>query len=253
MKRKTLIIDGLTISYLEQENPKKDVLLFLHGWGCDANIFAKLFSFFEKDFHIVSIDFPGFGKSTIPNNGMTISDYSDFLQKFIEKSKLKNIHAITHSFGGRVSIDITSKNKDIFKSLTLINSGGIKNTSFRVKTLKVISKFGKCLGLSFLKNFFYKYIVREEDAINALSSPAIKTTYQNVVGEDLQERAKSIETPTLLLWGEKDESTPLWHGKKWNELIKNSQMYTHSGDHFFFLQDPNWTVKHIQKFLGTSK
>jgi len=253
MQRKQQIIQGNILSYLDNEKKELPVLLFLHGWGCQADTFQSMFPYFSPEsFRIISIDFPGFGQSNLPKNGLNIDQYKEILIQFLDKLKIQKVHCITHSFGGRVAIALAEKNSEYVQSLTLINNGGIKNTSLKVKIISLLAKIGKKLSLHKCKELFYKLFINETDALAVQNNPDLKKTFQNIVNEDLQDRAKNIHCPSLILWGEKDESTPLWHGETWHKLISKSQFFTHPGDHFFFLKDPQWTSQKILDFIQST-
>lgn len=249
MKRNIAIINNLSLSYLDNKREHKPVLIFLHGWRCEGATFAPVYNFLEKDYRIITIDFPGFGKSELPLSGLDINEYTKILRSFLEKLDIKSPIIIGHSFGGRVGISYASKYPKDLMSLVLINSGGIKNTSFKVRFLRSLAKIGGVFGLKKLKNIFYKLFVGESDVLHAKEYPALEKTFRNVVDEDLQHYAKNIQCPSLLLWGEKDTETPLWHGEKWHELISNSKLYIYPGDHFFFLKDPEWVKTHLIGFI----
>lgn len=251
MLPKKTIIHGNVFSYLEGGKIEKSSLVFLHGWGCSADIFSPLFPYFEKNHRIIAIDFPGFGVSELPVTGLSVSEYADRLHEFLQKTKVQNAAFITHSFGGRVILDYASRFPKEVKSFVLINNGGIKNTSWKIRCVNTLAKVGKILGLHFAKNLFYYLFVKESDALQVQNSPVLKRTFQKVVSEDLQNRAQKISCPVLILWGESDASTPLWQGEKWCKLLPQSVMFTHPGDHFFFQKDPKWTANMIQSFLNT--
>lgn len=253
MKEQSKIIDGNLISYLDNQKENLPTLLFLHGWDTGKTSLQDVFSSFIDQYRVIAPDFPGCGKSSLPEKGFTLTEYTRQIFHLISELQIKRVHIIGHSFGGRVGIDFASKYPGYIASLTLINSAGIKNTSIRVVCLKYMAKIGKSLGLKSFKQWFYRYIVKETDTLRAERSEALRISFRNVLEEDLQNRAKHIHSPVLLLWGELDESTPLWQGKRWNELIPHSELHVYSGDHFFFLKAPEWTSRKIEAFLNAQK
>jgi len=51
-------------------------IVFLHGWGCDGDIFASVTERL-KNVLSITVDFAGFGKSNPPpSNGWGVSDYA---------------------------------------------------------------------------------------------------------------------------------------------------------------------------------
>ena len=75
------------------------------------------------------------------------------------------------------------------------------------------------------------------------------------VNEDVTEDAKKVSVPTFILWGEKDDETPVEMAYRFNELIKDSKLVVLPGkDHFPFLRDgAHPCAHHIKGFLKSLK
>ena len=78
----------------------------------------------------------------------------------------------------------------------------------------------------------------------------MQKTFINIVNEDLTKYLKNINEETLIIWGEKDTSTPLNNAIIMNELIKNSGLVTiKNADHFCYLQYPEYINLILDKFI----
>ena len=78
----------------------------------------------------------------------------------------------------------------------------------------------------------------------------MQQTFKNIVNEDLTLYLSSIETETLIIWGKKDQDTPLKNAIKINNLIKDSALIVFpEGTHFSYLQYPLLTNKIIYEFI----
>jgi pimeloyl-ACP methyl ester carboxylesterase len=246
MRNKQRIIQNIPLSFLDSEEESSHTFLFLHGWGLSKEIFQELFPFFSE-FRVVALDFPGFGKTPLPQNGLTLQGYADILEEFLQKEHIEKYTLIGHSFSGRVSMLHESQHKKAH-SLVLLSSGGILNTSFKVRFLKKLSLLKNLFPSKKIEQWWYRYIVREEDALTALSSLDMKKTFQKIVGTDCLPFAEKISCKTLILWGKEDTVTPLSHAKKFHHAIKNSVLKTHSGSHHVFLEYPSWVQEEIKNF-----
>ena len=70
--------------------------------------------------------------------------------------------------------------------------------------------------------------------------PVMMQTFKNIVNEDLKPYLKYIKAKTLLIWGNKDDATPIQDGNIMHKLIPNSEMIVIEGtDHFTYLQKPD--------------
>ena len=69
------------------------------------------------------------------------------------------------------------------------------------------------------------------------ANPQMRSILVKVVNEDLGELLSRIKAPTLLVWGENDQATPLAMGELMNKLIPNSQLLVFPGaGHFAHLE-----------------
>ena len=258
ISEKQIQINGLNINYKTIGDGKIPIVL-LHGWGVDSKKYVELI----KKFKIIIPDLPGFGKSDEPKENWDLDDYVEFVNEFIEKTNrkggfelVKNILAnmqegstalrgqwsqrdqqkriilIGHSFGGGIAIKYATKYPEKIDKLILTGARGIKRKlTAKQRVLFIIAKTGKLFFslpiINFLQNPMYKLFSkiawkRKKDYYNA--SPRMKEIMKNILAEDLTGYLDKIKTPTLLVWGREDETTPLADGEIMNEKIENSKL-----------------------------
>ncbi|MEL6191711.1 MAG: alpha/beta hydrolase [Bacteroidota bacterium] len=80
-------------------------LLFVHGWGIDAEYWAEQEAFFCPDYRVVSMDMMGFGKSGKEREAYSIEAYAADVNTIIDKLALSNVILIGHSMGGDVVLE----------------------------------------------------------------------------------------------------------------------------------------------------
>ena len=223
----------------------KDVVL-LHGWGQNIEMMDSLGKGLQKDYHIVILDLPGFGKSSEPTYGWTIYDYYEMLCEFLDNLKIKNPILVGHSFGGRISIIYSAKRK--VEKLVLLSSPfrrSNKKDSFKVKVLKF---FKKVPLLKELEDYM-KTKIGSTDYRNA--SPMMRKILVNTVNEDLTEYLKQIKVPTLLIWGELDTAVPLEDAKYAESIMEDAGLIVYEGcTHYAYLERLNQTINVLNSFLG---
>ena len=78
----------------------------------------------------------------------------------------------------------------------------------------------------------------------------MRQTFNNIVSTDLTKNLDNIIAPCLIVWGDKDKSTPLYMAKKLNKQIKNSELkiYRNSG-HFSYLENFGDFCELCKKYL----
>lgn len=236
--------DDINIYYEKYGNRKKNILI-LPGWGDTRKTFDYMISFLQNFFTVYIMDYPGFGNSIFPNKDLSIYDYSNLVYEFIKELELDDPIIIGHSFGGRIITTLLGYYKYNFSNIILINSAGIKPKRtfyMRFKTFyyKTMQKIGNFLP-SKLKNRWKNYIFNKfaSDDYKNLSNN-MKNTFKNVVNEDLTLYLKNIKTRTLIMWGDKDEATPIKDAYLMNKLIKDSELVIFRGaTHYSYLEQPN--------------
>ncbi|WP_313163169.1 alpha/beta hydrolase [Sedimentibacter sp.] len=218
-------IDGININYIDEG--QGNVVLLLHGWGGNIQTMMPIANILKDKCRVIVLDLPGFGESDKPREPWNSYDYSDCVDKFIELKKLDNIILFGHSHGGRISIILSSMH-DYVKKLVLIDSAGIISKRKLNYYVKVYSfKLLKKLYMLFVKGgskeqkiekFYKKYGSADYKASDGI----MRQTMVKVIHDNLVSLLPGIKAPTLLIWGENDEDTPVYMGKIMEEKIKDS-------------------------------
>lgn len=215
----------------------KKFVLFLHGWGGSTNSFLSIAQKIALERKVMLIDFYGFGKSKFPKKPLDTYEYAMQLYLFLNKKSINEVDIIAHSFGGRVAIILSSVFGIKVNNLILVDSAGVlpkrtiayKYKVAKYKLYKRLSKF-KIVSKSKLSSF-------GSDEYKKLNSFQ-KISYVKIVNQDLVYLLKYIESNTLIVWGEKDDTTPMYMASTLINGIKNSKIviYKNSG-HFCYLEN----------------
>ena len=221
---------GAKVYYEFKNGESSSPVILLHGWGRNSEDFNEIIRFYPHISFLV-VDFPPFGQSSKEVVGWGLFTYAEMLISLCEKLNIHSATLVGHSFGGRIVIIACATNCTLAQKCILIDSAGIKpRRSFSFKIKQFSFKIRKILHLK------QKYFGSSD--YQALS-PAMKKTFKDIVNTPLDKYAKQIQAKTLLIWGKKDEETPLYMGKKLLNLIPNSTLkIIENGTHFSFLDCP---------------
>lgn len=227
--------------------------LLVHGWGANIELLAPLAIRLSRLGHrCYSFDLPGFGGSDELPNPFTIFDYAAFCLAYLDHHQLGEINYFGHSLGGRIGLILGSNHSDRISKLALSNSAGLKTEAplgarLRLRAYQsarhTLERFGAKSASERLRE---KYNRRfgSDDYRNA--SPIMRQTLINVVNEDLLNYAKRVAVPTILVWGDNDEDTPLWMGQKLEKAIPDAALIIHAGaGHYAYLDFPEKTASII--------
>lgn len=237
----TIEINGATL-YYERRGAGKPVLL-LHGWGASAAAMKPIADcVIALGREAVSLDFPGFGQSPDPPGPWGVPEYAACTRAFMEALSLAGCDVIAHSFGGRVTIYLASEAPALFGRLVLVDAAGVKPRRGPGYYARVyIYKLGKRLARVPWLNRAFRISERQKNAgseeYRALRGD-MRTTYIKTVNLDLSGRLPKIPNETLLIWGEKDATTPLWMGRKMERRMQNAGLAVIPGaGHFSYAED----------------
>ena len=261
MEKNQIIINNQLISYLSVKTAGEKCLLFLHGWRSSKEVWGEVVNKLiseqaNKQVSIYAIDLPGFGASPLSNfkqrgRGLSVSDYAEVVKGFIEKLELKNIIIVGHSFGGRVGIKLASLYPDIVYKLVLVDSAGFAMNENKKSVLGFVAKIVRPIFKPAFMQGLRKKIYQTIGAEDYLATPELRLTFVNITSEDLAEDIKNIVCPTLIVWGENDEATPVSFGERMKLEIKNSELkILPNAGHYSFLDRPEEFGSILINFLN---
>lgn len=247
-------IDNLGINY-EVTGEGKPVIL-LHGWLCSLDTMKPIENILSKKFKVYNVDLPGFGKSDMPENPFSTEDFANFLDEFIKKLDIKNPILIGHSNGGRTAINYAGRNLGEINKIILIDSAGIKPKRglsyyikvYTFKTLKhILNIFPKT---EMFNNIRERLLGKFGSSDYKNSSEVLRKTMSIIINEDQTEILKNINVPTLIIWGENDDATPLSDAKIMEKNIKDSGLVVlKDAGHFSYLDKYQEFTSIITSFL----
>ncbi len=256
MNKKTVLINGLETYYeIAGSGP---AILILHGWGGSSSSWSKVKTrIAENGYNVICPDFPGFGKSQVPETTWGISEYVKWTRDFIKSLNLNKVFIMGHSFGGRIAISLAAHYPESVEALILCSAAGIKHDpDFKTKIIFKLAKIWNTIfSLRLLagikdkaRDFFYIFL-RHKDYVKA--NLAMKEIMKKVLAEDLSPLLSKIKVETLIVWGDKDKIVSPKDALIFKEKIEKSRVEFLSGiGHSPHLEDPEKLTDIILKFLN---
>lgn len=225
-----------------REGSGKDILL-LHGYlSCKESFYYQI-KFLSKHFKVTAVDMPAFGASAPIDTAWSVSDYCEWLTKYIRAAKLVKPHIMAHSFGARVAIKYSGCGGEADKLIITGGAGIVKERS--AEYLKKVKAYRR------MKKLFPKFAEKHYGSKEYRTlSPLMRESYKSIVNEDLKEYAAKINCKTLLLYGAEDTVTPpSEEGAIFNSLIADSKFMKMNGGHFCFSEYPDEFNSIVLNFL----
>ena len=247
-----------------------ETLIILHGWQSSKEKWQQVKEKIEeKGIRVLCPDIPGFKPETELKEPWTLENYIDWFLDYVKQSELEDpeitdgFYLLGHSFGGRMTIKIAANSLFKLKGIILVSAAGIKrSTKIHVELMGLLAKIIKAFKLgdapltknlyNFLRIFFYRYIIRKTDYLNAKGN--LNQTIKNILAEDLKDRLGHIKVPTKIIWGNKDKYTPVSDAYFIKKNIKNSEIEIFKNiNHTPYIECPEKLAESIVKFVKKEK
>lgn len=255
-------VNGCMVHYTYRRNEQTDELpvLFLHGWGCDTGIYAAHMDALGEKASIVALDFPAHGESDEPPRPWGVGDFADQVAKLLETLEIQTVDIVAHSFGARVAVYLAAHQPERVRKLVITGGAGLKkpadsHSGRRTARYKRLSAVARAVGrLPLLKTpmklaqerLIQKYGSKDYAAL----SESMRPTFVKIIAEDLTPLLKDIVSPTLLIWGENDEETPLWMGRAMERAIPDAGLVVFEGrSHYAFLEESARFLTIVRQFF----
>lgn len=217
-------------------------LLMLHGWGMSLEDIKPLGHLLSPQADIHLVDLPGFGHSPYPGEVWNSFQYANRLVAYLNENNIDQIDLLGHSFGGKVALSLANLYPTRVRKLILIATSGLirqRNVQqyCRFMAIKLLGKNLKYFDSLFGTKLFFDYFAPRFGSADYKKAGAMRQILVKSVNEDLSKQIATIKTPTLILWGEKDEETPPEVAHRLHKLIKNSTLLLLPGKGHWLYRD----------------
>ena len=238
MEERKITIENLEVNYKTfgssscAKASEDKTILVLHGWGAGSAAWVEAAALLAQEkLQVIVPDMPGFGKSQAPKTAWRIDDYVDWVKNFADEMKLKKFILIGYSFGGQAAAKFCAVYPEKVDKLILCAAAIIRRERLgrrqkiarflsQAKIMKRYIPFGI---YSLLRKAVYR-VGGSKDY--AMAQGIMAQIFQNVSKEDALERVRQIKVSTLIVWGEKDNETPLADAYEISRRLISSKLIT---------------------------
>jgi pimeloyl-ACP methyl ester carboxylesterase len=222
-------VDDTRIHYIDVG--RGSPVVFLHGLG--ASIYSwrhTIPQIAEAGFRVIALDHRGFGSSEKPEDGYSNGDYVALTLALLDTLNIEEAVLVGHSMGGQIAAEVSLAAPSRVRGLALLAPSGFGirfPIALRVQRWPLIGPI-----VAGLRNrWFTRVILRStfanpdrvsEADVDQYYAPVAEPAYGRALRGVLREfhfdalrgRADSIDTPTLMLWGERDRWIPISLGRE---------------------------------------
>lgn len=277
--------DGTPL-YFEERGSGPKALVFVYGIACLMNHWHYQLEYFSKNFKVITYDLRGHHQSGPVRdlNSLNLTTVAQDLIFLMDHLSLKDITGIGHSFGVPVLLEVQRLRPDLFSSFIFIN-GFQKNPIKGMFGLDVIEPFFYFVKSQFEKNPVlwnslwrtlvdnpltmqlaalaggfniklteFKDIEIYVKGVSQLNLEVFIPLFESLMKFDGSEILPTIQQPTLIIAGEKDNITPKSFQLEFKEKISHADyLEVPYGSHCTQLDFPEFVNLKIDDFLKHSR
>ncbi len=264
---------GMQVHYRDQGVQSDSVpLILLHGMSSSLNTWDSVVFYLANHRRVISLDLPGFGLTgPSPENMYNFDYYNKFIDSFTRRLQLTKFTLVGNSMGGSIAWNYALFNPAVVDKLVLIDAAGYPkrgesgSLGFKIASSPVINNIllfatPKALVRKSLETIYFdQYRVTDAQverfhdmAIREGNRAAALLIFKGSFGtSQFKGKIKEIKTPTLVLWGDKDNLISVENAYQFNQDIKGSKLevYPNVG-HVPMEEVPERVAKSILDFIG---
>ena len=216
---------GYNIAYTDEGKADKTII-FIHGLGSYLQAWIKNVDVLKNNYRCISIDLPGYGKSSKEPHSGQMTFYAKVINEFIRDLKLENVYLAGHSMGGQISITTTLLYPNMDKGLILVDTAGFEpfNKGQRQWFKNVMTLDGvrlttaEAIQNNLATNFYRlpkdadfmisdRMIMRTASDFTAYCYAVVQSV-NGMVDYPVLDYLGDIKIPTLIFFGENDNLIP---------------------------------------------
>lgn len=228
-------------------------LLLLHGLFGALSNFEGIINHFSGNYNVVVPLLPIFD---LPIRKVSVTGLVDYVADFVDHKGYERVNVLGNSLGGHIALLYVLARPEKVNSLILTGSSGLFESAMG-------TSFPKRGDYEFIKNktadTFYDPTVATKELVDEVfdivndRNKAIRiiATAKSAIRHNIGDKLHQINIPTLLVWGQQDQVTPVFVGEKFHELIENSKLILFDKcGHAPMMEHPIDFNQHLEDFLG---
>ncbi|WP_040310005.1 alpha/beta fold hydrolase [Asticcacaulis biprosthecium] len=244
-------------------------MIFIHGYGCDQNMWRLVTPHFEPNFRVILYDQIGAGNSDasafVKSKYASLQGYADDLISICDALNLSGITVVGHSVSGMISLLAAKKRPELFEHLIMVGPSpcylddGAYQGGFTRESLEELLEFLEInhrgwsaqMAPVIMGNPDRPELALELESSFCRTDPEIahhfaRTTFLSDHRSDLD----GVATPTLILQCDEDAIAPLTVGEYMQATMPNAQLaLIHSEGHCPHISAPDLVAETIRNYL----
>jgi pimeloyl-ACP methyl ester carboxylesterase len=251
--------------------------VLIHGMLNSSSHWRQVALNLASEYTVVAPDLIGHGDSAAPRGDYSLGAHAASIRDLLAAIGIDSATIVGHSLGGGVAMQFFYQFPQRVERLALISSGGLGRDvtpSLRTAALPGVSPL---LALTIRPRLIEAlaagggrlrergvgagvYLQAAARALRPLQSAGARQAFLHTLRSVIDVHGQRVSAtdrlyllealPTLIVWGERDNTIPLAHGRAAHQAIPDSRFATLAGAaHFPHLEDPDGLSGLLREFM----
>jgi pimeloyl-ACP methyl ester carboxylesterase len=256
-------------------------VVLVHGMLNSSSHWQSVALDLASDYTVIAPDLIGHGDSAAPRGDYSLGAHAASIRDLLTALGIERATIVGHSLGGGVTMQFFYQFPARVQRLVLVSSGGLGHEvspmlrtaalpgmsaalalAAHPRLLGVVWGAGTRLrGLGVRKGAYVQAVAR---ALRPLERPQAREAFLQTLRAVIDVRGQRVSAtdrlyllesmPTMIVWGERDNTIPLEHGRRAHEATPNSRFRTLPGAaHFPHLEEPEALAAVLRDFLDETE
>ena len=237
-----------------------ETIVLLPPLNCGINAWREQLLTLSKNYRVISIHYPGYGRSGFDPDLVNIEAIADHLHELLEiVSANQRVHLVGWSYGGHVSLPFARKYPDKLLSLCVVSSTACLESMYKQSNYETFDKIMKGL----MKDFDNSVAKDSESSSAFRTINELKGTFGihtfthyalDVTRFDYREHLDKITVPTLVIAGSSDLlTTPEYMRLIAHKIQHATYLELEGAGHYLPLFHPAYFNEHLMTFINNQK
>jgi pimeloyl-ACP methyl ester carboxylesterase len=255
-------------------------VVLIHGMVNSSRHWEEVALRLATDHTVVAPDLIGHGDSATPRGDYSLGAHAASIRDLLTAIGIERATIVGHSLGGGVAMQFFYQFPQRTERLALISSGGLGAEVSPLLRSAALPGASALLALAAHPRFVARleaaggrlrergsgagvYIQAIARALRPLERPGAREAFLQTLRSVIDVRGQRVSArdrlylldavPTLVVWGERDNTIPLAHGRATHEAVPHSRFETlPRAAHFPHLEDPEGLAAVLRDFLTTT-
>lgn len=233
LQEKQLQKDNYSLYYYTQGDPARELIVFIHPAFGDHTCFHQQMDAFAENYHVISLDMLGHGKSQVNGAKITIEKTADLVAEIIEAEGHRDAHLVGVSLGSLMAQHIAAKHPTKVRSVTVTGGYSIFGDNAAIAKVQAGEKFKWLFLALFSMEKFRRYVAKVTNYVEAEREIFYQATLRFTrrsfrvmagIQKIMDKRPKSLSQPLLIVAGERDLPIVYANSLAWHQQEPNSRL-----------------------------